>query len=59
VISYLTPLIPLSFKGEGEEWKRGANAPLRHPFSIYLLKGEGEEKKEGLTLLLDACSCTW
>jgi hypothetical protein len=29
---YLTPLIPLSFKGEGEEiLKRGANAPLKHP----------------------------
>jgi hypothetical protein len=27
----LTPLIPLSFKGEGEDRKRGANAPLKHP----------------------------
>ena len=29
---YLTPLIPLSFKGEGEEKERGAKAPLKHPF---------------------------
>jgi hypothetical protein len=29
---YLPPLlIPLSFKGEGEKKKRGADAPLRHP----------------------------
>jgi len=30
----LTPFIPLSFKGEGEDIKRGADAPLRHPFLL-------------------------
>jgi len=28
---YLTPFVPLSLIGEGEEKKRGALAPLRHP----------------------------
>jgi len=28
---YLTPLIPLSFKGEGEDTKKRGEAPLRHP----------------------------
>jgi len=28
---YLTPLIPLSFKGEGENVKKRGFAPLRHP----------------------------
>jgi hypothetical protein len=32
----LTPLIPLSILGEGEENKRGADAPLRHPLSTAL-----------------------
>jgi hypothetical protein len=36
---YLTPSVPLSFKGEkgeGEGFlKRGANAPLKHPFRSY------------------------
>jgi hypothetical protein len=32
----LTPLIPLSLKGEGEENKRGANAPLRHPIKLEI-----------------------
>jgi hypothetical protein len=37
----LTPFIPLSLKGEGEiVFKRGANAPLKHP--IYFQR-EGEE----------------
>jgi hypothetical protein len=31
---YLTLLIPLSFKGEGEEEKRGASAPLRRPVNL-------------------------
>jgi len=35
----LTPLIPLSFEGEGEENKRGALASLRHP-------NEGREVNE-------------
>ena len=30
---YLTPLIPLSFKGEGEIKKEG-EAPLRHPVRL-------------------------
>jgi len=30
-VIYLTPLIPLSFKGEGEGLGRGALAPLKHP----------------------------
>ena len=28
---YLTPCVPLSFKGEGEEKERGAKAPLKCP----------------------------
>jgi len=33
----LTPFVPLSTLGEGEEIKkRGANAPLRHPIMMYL-----------------------
>jgi len=31
IFIYLTPCVPLSFKGEGEEMKRGAYTPLRHP----------------------------
>jgi hypothetical protein len=31
ILIYLTPFIPLSFKGEGEGNRRGANAPLKHP----------------------------
>jgi hypothetical protein len=31
---YLTPLIPLSFEEEGEEEKRGADAPLRRPVNL-------------------------
>jgi len=32
---YLTPLVPLSFKGEGEDGERGALAPLRHPVKSW------------------------
>ena len=32
ILNYLTPLIPLSFEGEGEILLRGANAPLNTPF---------------------------
>jgi len=50
LFSYLTPSVPLSFKGEGEGfWKRG-EAPLRHPLgqrgyaslrlSLYPASGE-------------------
>jgi len=28
---YLTPFIPLSFKGEGEGYRKRGAAPLRHP----------------------------
>ena len=31
---YLTPCIPLSFKGEGEENRRGASAPLKRPYEL-------------------------
>jgi len=37
VIIILTPLIPLSFKGEGEIKKRGF-APLKHPARFNLLQ---------------------
>jgi len=36
----LTPCIPLSLKGEGEEIERGANAPLRRPFELVTSKRE-------------------
>jgi len=39
ILTYLTPLIPLSFKGEGDMNKRGANAPLKHPPCGYSIKG--------------------
>jgi len=40
MIIYLTPLIPLSFKGEGERnLKRGASAPLKHPGKRGFSKG--------------------
>ncbi len=33
---YLTPLIPLSFKGEGEAIKKeGLEAPLRHSLFLF------------------------
>jgi len=31
ILIYLTPCVPLSFKGEGEEIKKRGEAPLRHP----------------------------
>ena len=31
VFFYLTPLIPLSFKGEGEGFGKRGSAPLEHP----------------------------
>jgi len=31
VFVYLTPFIPLSFKGEGEDIKKRGFAPLKHP----------------------------
>jgi hypothetical protein len=34
IIIYLTPLIPLSFKGDGEGFKKRGFAPLKHPFII-------------------------
>jgi hypothetical protein len=34
VIVYLTPLVPLSFKGEGEFYKRGALPPLNSPLIV-------------------------
>ena len=30
-VIYLTPCIPLSFEGEGEEKERGADVPLKYP----------------------------
>jgi len=43
LVIYLTPFIPLSFKGEGEDIKRGASAPLRHPDKEeYNVKGREE-----------------
>jgi hypothetical protein len=31
---YLTPSVPLSFKGEGEEKERGAETPLKLPIRL-------------------------
>jgi hypothetical protein len=45
----LTPLIPLSILGEGESiYKRGANAPLKHPLSQPHSKGENEKRGRGI-----------
>jgi len=70
---YLTPLIPLSFKGEGERYRRGAspllNAPDYHsrdvtpplfgsPYNIHSFKGEGEDIKRRASSLLNA-PCLW
>jgi hypothetical protein len=41
----LTPLIPLSLKGEGEEKKEGLMPLLNAPLSLPLSKGRNE--KEG------------
>jgi hypothetical protein len=35
ILIYLTPFIPLSFKGEGEGNRRGANAPLKLSPKFY------------------------
>jgi len=32
---YLTPFVPLSLKGEGENIKKRGFAPLKLPFDIY------------------------
>jgi len=37
IIIYLTPLIPLSFKGEGEVWVERGFAPLGLPIFSLLL----------------------
>jgi hypothetical protein len=38
----LTPFIPLSFKGEGEDInKKRGEAPLKHLISLIFLKREG------------------
>jgi hypothetical protein len=43
----LTPCIPLSKNGEGEDFfKRGAGAPLKHPAKLVSFKGR-EMKKRG------------
>jgi len=42
LIIYLTPCIPLSFKGEGEDIKRGASAPLKHSRKWGYNVDEGE-----------------
>jgi len=44
---YLTPLIPLSFKGEGEETLEGGFAPLRHPLLRERGQGDGSMKDSG------------
>jgi len=36
----LTPFIPLSLKGEGEDYGRGASAPLKHPDFGELKRGK-------------------
>jgi len=33
----LTPFVPLSFKGEGEEKERGASAPLGHLYRQVIM----------------------
>jgi hypothetical protein len=34
---HLTPLIPLSFEGEGESFfKKRGFAPLKHPFNVVI-----------------------
>jgi len=33
---YLTPCVPLSFKGEGEDIKKRGFAPLRHSLFIMI-----------------------
>jgi len=39
----LTPLIPLSFEGEGESiYRRGASTPLKHPIKLNSLSKENE-----------------
>jgi len=39
----LTPLIPLSFEGEGESiYRREASAPLKHPIKLNSLSKENE-----------------
>ncbi|MBA7658200.1 hypothetical protein ES703_66149 [subsurface metagenome] len=37
----LTPFIPISFKGEGEDIKKKGEAPLKHLISLIFLKREG------------------
>jgi len=49
----LTPLVPLSFKGEGEEIERGAFAPLKLPHGSRSLRAKplragGWEKRDKL-----------
>jgi len=39
IVFYLTPLVPLSFKGEGEDKRRGALPLLDSLYDIYFHKG--------------------
>jgi len=42
MVIYLTPLIPLSLRRRGGiGFRRGANAPLKHPSYWFLLKNRG------------------
>jgi hypothetical protein len=39
---YLTPCVPLSFEGEGEDNRRGANTPLKRPVRLIPSKVRGK-----------------
>ncbi len=39
LVIYLTPCVPLSFKGEGEVLGKRGYAPLRLSFNLYPLEG--------------------
>jgi len=39
---YLTPFIPLSFKGEGEVLKKRGEAPLKRLISLISFKGKSK-----------------
>jgi len=43
LIINLTPFIPLSSKGEGEEYHKRGFASLQLSFSTYYFEGEGKE----------------
>jgi len=52
---YLTPFIPLSFKGEGEGYLKEGLTPLLDTLDIWLFfKGEGEGYEREAPPLLDS-----